>query len=359
VISFWIPAGNSAVAAYRAGRGRSIAHRLAPRDYEDLGPRVHVTTGPQVLAALDQLSEAQRHAVAWLWDEHARLAPSATRWNDPRVALTRFALLRRLAADGLNGFGVYGCGEIDAIRRFPVFVRGRHDHSGPRSRLLHTRGDVSKAIAALRVRGRRKDDLMIVEFADTTDADGWFRKYAAFRAGDRIIACHAFVAREWCVKSEQKQLDEAWIHEDRAFVRDNPHAAWLRRVFTAAGIDYGRADYGVVSGVPQLWEINLNPTIGRRPGQSKPVTLAPELQLLREETRETFHAQLRDALVAIDNDDDGDVELAMPAELSRRLQSDAARRQRARRARSWAHAVYKSPILGFPFRKALTLMPRR
>ena len=52
--------------------------------------------------------------------------------------------------------------------------------------------------------------------------------------------------------------------------------AWLRRVFAVAGVDYGRVDYGVLDGVPQVWEINLNPTIGRPAGWPQKRAQSPE-----------------------------------------------------------------------------------
>jgi hypothetical protein len=49
------------------------------------------------------------------------------------------------------------------------------------------RKELDKALLALRIRGYDREDLLVVEFCDTSDADGIFRKYAAFRVGNAII----------------------------------------------------------------------------------------------------------------------------------------------------------------------------
>jgi len=359
MISFWTPQDNGSIGTYRSNRGRAIAGRFTPRHYEEMTQPMVLSAGTQLFAALDQLSPVQRQATAYIWDEHARAAPRARRLNDPRRALLRFDLLRRLKAEGLNSFGVYRHDEIDAISRFPVFVREIHRHNGPKSRLLYSRHKVWQAMTALRMRGRPRDNLMIVEYADASGADGLFRKYAAFRVGERIIACHVFSSREWCVKSDQNQITEQGVSEDLEYVRGNPHAAWLVRVFDAAGIDYGRIDYGVAGGHLEAWEINLNPTIGRQPGQSKNRNLPEALKTMRESTRELFHEQLRAAFVALDDESADTCRITLGRQLTAELVADGIQRERRHRIRRWARALYESPTLGSPVRKAYSLFPRR
>jgi hypothetical protein len=47
--------------------------------------------------------------------------------------------------------------------------------------------------------------------------------------------------------------------EERDYVMANPHEAALRTIFAIAKIAYGRIDYGMVDGRPQVWEINTDP----------------------------------------------------------------------------------------------------
>jgi hypothetical protein len=359
MISFWTLQDNHGIHAYRSNRGLAIADRFTPRAYEQVGASTELAAGTQLFSALDQLSPVQQRLVAHLWDEHARAAPQARRLNDPRRALLRFDLLRRLRSTGLSSFGVYRAEEIDAIERFPVFVREIHRHNGPKSKLLHNHQQVRQAIQALRIRGRRRENLMIVEFADASGADGLFRKYAAFRVGDRIIACHVMASSHWCVKSQQNQLTEEALTQDLAYVRDNPHLDWLQRVFEAGGIDYGRIDYGVAGGQPQAWEINLNPTIGREPGQSKKRNISVEMKQMRESTRELFHDQLRAAFLALDDPSARTFSVRLAPALLAELDADAAQRRRQHRLLRLAKAVYNSPTWGRPVRLAYSLFPRR
>ena len=69
------------------------------------------------------------------------------------------------------------------------------------------------------------------------------------------------------------------IDAERDFVMDNLHAEALRKVFSIARIQYGRADFALVNGRIQVYEINTNPNHasaenvlrrshpGRRPAQ--------------------------------------------------------------------------------------------
>jgi hypothetical protein len=53
--------------------------------------------------------------------------------------------------------------------------------------------------------------------------------------------------------------------EEYDFIATNPFAEALRPVFDIAGVDYGRVDFGLVAGRPQIYEINTNPDIKLRP----------------------------------------------------------------------------------------------
>lgn len=65
---------------------------------------------------------------------------------------------------------------------------------------------------------------------------------------------------------------------EQAFLSGNPHADLLGPAFEAAGIGYGRADYAMIGGRPQVFEINTNPLIDRP--EAMPPALQPYAQLL-------------------------------------------------------------------------------
>jgi len=334
VITFWVNRdGSFGLANYLANRGRALAGRFRMRLYEDFEPRVRLSPETQIFSALDQLTGDQRQVVADVWDAHLRAAPDSSRLNDPRRALGRFELLTRLQQEGINAFRVFRATDVARVDRFPVFVRHERDHDGALTGLLQSRWAVVQALCALRTRGHRLRDLLLVELCDTSAADGTFRKYAAFKVGDAILACHLMVSREWCVKSESIDVEPAHIEEGRRYVAENPHREWLRRVFAIAGIDFGRVDYGVLDGVPQVWEINLNPTIGGRPGGNPRYrSLSPDLRQIREESRREFHRRLQAAFVALDREPQ-DREIVVPVGPARlaRIRADEAERRRRER----------------------------
>jgi hypothetical protein len=52
------------------------------------------------------------------------------------------------------------------------------------------------------------------------------------------------------------------LYEDELrLIRDNPFEAALQPAFELAGIEYGRADFGLVSGKVEIYEINTNPHV--------------------------------------------------------------------------------------------------
>jgi len=361
MISYWVTQdGSRGIGAYRQNRGLAIADRFETHLYEQIGREVRITGGAQIFSTLDRLTDCQRSGVAAIWDAHARAAPHAPRLNDPRRVLLRFQLLKMLHERGVNAYRVFRAADLTNIDTFPVFVRHMHDHSGPRTRLLETRGDVARALFALRLRGYRLRDLMIVEFCDTSSQDGLFRKFSAFKVGDSIIPSDVMVSHHWCVKSGRNEPTEERIREAMKYVDDNPHEEWLQRVCSIGGVDYGRVDFGVLDGVPQVWEINLNPTIGRETGGQRHSALPASIKRLREEQRESFHSRLRAAFVALDTaNHDSEISVTMDESLLARLELDAAASRRRARVWSGLADMCHHPQLGFPARAILKLFPRR
>jgi hypothetical protein len=102
--------------------------------------------------------------------------------------------------------------------------------------------------------------LLIVEWCDTSDAAGVFRKYSAFVIGESIVARHLVCSRDWVVKDfDLYEHDVLW--EARRYVAENPDAAFLQEIARLAGVEYGRFDYAFADGRPQIWEINMNPIV--------------------------------------------------------------------------------------------------
>jgi hypothetical protein len=47
--------------------------------------------------------------------------------------------------------------------------------------------------------------------------------------------------------------------DELRIVQDNPYGSAVTKAFEIAGIEYGRVDFGIVGGEPQIYEINTNP----------------------------------------------------------------------------------------------------
>jgi hypothetical protein len=166
--------------------------------------------------------------------------------------------------------------------------------------LLDTPAEVRDALGAELLNGRSLNDLMVVEFHSTADAQGIFRKYAAYSVGGRIHGRSLNAGRQWMLKLETSDFTRELVMEDQRYVMDNPHQEQLAQIFAFANIDYGQIDYSVKDGRIQTWEINVNPTIGRgvKPGGGfGPTDLAP----IRSETREFFFANFRKAWMDLDS----------------------------------------------------------
>lgn len=243
---------------YLESHGAGVADRFVPVTYEELVATREYRTGVYCFADLELLSTLEREAAARTWDELT--ARGLRTLNHPLRSRRRYDLLRALHRHGANRFNVYRVDEVDPPLRFPVFVRGENDHKGALTPLLHTPGELTAAIDAMHHDGAGVEDKLIVEFCDTADDAGMYRKYSAFIVGDRVLARHVFFDRDWMVK-RPRMLNSQLLEEERRYVETNPHESQLSAIFAEAEITYGRIDYGMLDGTIQVWEINTNPMI--------------------------------------------------------------------------------------------------
>lgn len=279
--------------------GRDVASRFDVIHTETLPARRELRRGTYVLAALDQYSSGTAALVAAI---HAQLSGhEGVRFlNHPSSTLQRFELLDTMHRSGRNDFRAVRVTDDWRSLRYPVFVRDSGSHDGALSPLLHTPIDVERAIGQALVQGRQLRRLMVVEFCDTADSDGSYRKYSAFVVGRHIVPRYLSVSREWMLKFQGSEFTLRMAEEERDYVLTNPHEAELRDIFALARVDYGRIDYGMKDGRLQTWEINLNPTIGRglRTSSGK---IPPELEAVRKPTKEHFYTRFREAWESVDS----------------------------------------------------------
>jgi hypothetical protein len=244
----------------------SLAERLVIVPYESATTQASLMPGTYIFSDLEQLSAGGLQTAIRLWERLSDLKPEVTLLNDPSRALRRYELLRALHAQGINRFTVFRASDAlgsapPAPVRFPVFLRSEREHTGNLSDLLYSWKEVRKAVSKLLAGGKYPaEDLLIVEWCDTSDDAGVFRKYSAFVIGETIVARHLVCSRDWLVK-DFALYDAELLWEARAYVAENPHAAFLQEIARLAGIEYGRFDYAFADGRPQIWEINMNPIV--------------------------------------------------------------------------------------------------
>lgn len=256
------PGQETGIHNYFSSSGRSLAPLIGIRNYDWLFRSRTLPLSAYVFADIDRLSNSEAEFAANVWQHlHSRF-PRLPLLNHPTRSMRRYELLRTLKEQTINVFDVYRITEARSPRRFPVFLRRGDEHGDIISPLLHTREEFDTAVEEFSLQGRSREDILIVEFADTADQRGIYRKYSAFIIGDRVIAHHLLFSQDWCVRIWD--LEEAeMLQEEFDFVMTNPHAEQLKAICTLAGIGYGRIDYAMLHGVPQIWEINTNPNFTR------------------------------------------------------------------------------------------------
>lgn len=361
MISFWVDAaGSFTMETYLATRGQQLVDRIQVRRYEQLAAHVEVPTGAHVFAALDQLGAGGLETVAALYDQLSERCPGDRLLNNPRRVWLRYELLTKLFGAGINGFRAYRASEVAEAPRFPVFVRGDSRHDGPLTGILTSRRELDKALLALRARGFGVAELLIVEFCDLVDAEGMYRTASAFIVGQHIVPAHLVRGHNWMLKWDTSEHGERAMQEHLDYVLGNPHEGALRRIFSLAGVDYGRIDYGVRGETLQVWEINTNPTLGPSTGPSV-ATLAPKLEAMLEQARAVHHGALRQAFRALDNEwDHKQVVVRIdPAPISR-MRAETVRTTRRSAALRFLQNIYGRPRIGWIFRAVYSwLLPRR
>ncbi len=181
--------------------------------------------------------------------------------NDPRRFLPRDALLKRLYREGVNRFTCHHPVFDECPDRFPVFLRTISGHRGVLSDLLQDPAAAKAALEAALDAGYPLRDLLFVEYAAEWDPEtGGFHKHSAFKVGDRIIRANTVNEGSWMAKhGEPGMATPAQYRAERIEMDAFPHEEFVRRVFAAAGLDFGRIDFGIVDGRPQAYEVNSNP----------------------------------------------------------------------------------------------------
>ena len=248
---------------YLAAWNRALRPLARVLTYQEAARRRAFHEGTYVFSDLEILTRAQMALAEDLFDQLALAGDGVRLVNHPRLTLHRLRLLEALHAAGKNNFRAFPIADA-AAARFPVFIRAATDHEGSLTTLIHNQAQLANAVTrvtrSFSAQGRDRADLIVVEYCDTSDPQGVFRKYSAFVVGDRVIAKHLLFSRSWMVK-DASLVDQELLDEERRYVFANPHEELLRPIFQAAHLEYGRIDYAFLGARLQTWELNTNPAI--------------------------------------------------------------------------------------------------
>lgn len=283
--------------SYTMGRylkawGGSLDRQVRSIAYDELPERKELGAGTYIFSDIERLDPLQTDVAAQVWEQLSSSGEDFRLYNHPRHSMRRLKLLDFLARDGGNRFRAHRAASYTDNLRYPVFVRHVFEHSGALTRLLENEKDLNWALLHLvGTHGHSIRDLLIVEFCDTADSSGWYRKYSSFMIGGNVIPRHLIFGRGWQVKAPVSVDDETLQQEEIRYLDENPHSEELRRIFEAACIEYGRVDYSVLQGNLQVWEINTNPMILQEPERFEPSQMPVQLEFARN---------IKDAFMAID-----------------------------------------------------------
>ena len=329
MIHFVVPAAQAAAMKdYLDVQGKSLCEEFRVLHYEGLAQQLEFVRGTYVLAALDQLSPAMSRLLLEIYQELKEIG-GIRFLNDPSKSLQRFELLTELHRRGLNDFRVMRANTDLKDVRFPVFLREERLHDGAISPLLNSVSEIRQAIGRALVQGHELRNLMVVEFCDTADERGFYRKYAAFVVGKRVIPRSLNYGRHWMLKHSETEFTVPMVLEELDYVSKNPHQQQLSEIFELARVEYGRIDYAMKDGKLQTWEINLHPTIGRglRP-RSK--NIPADVDAIRDEVRHCFYDGFESAWKEVNLSTNGQppVELRLSPQLIREAIAPVEHQQR-------------------------------
>ena len=252
------------------GYGKHLAARIRILTYEQLfAERRLPLSGCVIFSDLDRLTAEAKTALAGLHDRLREAAPGTTLLNHPLDSLLRYDLLRELHACGINSFNAYRMRDRMIPQRFPAFLRRESGFEHEPMPLVTDRAQAEAGFLHMQMKHGSLEDGLFVEYCETADGMGLYRKFGAFVVGDCIVPRHVFFSRKWMVKIPDLEWPEL-LAEELAYIETNPHAAPLLDICRRARIQYGRIDYAFMGDRLQIWEINTNPMVVNDTGSGDP-----------------------------------------------------------------------------------------
>jgi hypothetical protein len=265
-----------------------------------------------IFTGIDRLDAGERR-LASLFYRHinAQGAGSGFRaLNDPAIGMGRYRLLRTLHDAGINDFNAYLATETLRPSRYPVFLRRNSSSTPPLTDLLQSPAELEAALEKLVTAGEAPEDLIIIEYCAEETEPGIFIKQAEYRIGERYVPNASQFSSGWYVKrTTHVEVPDRLHHADVVVLDTDPYAAPLKRVFELSGIEYGRADFGIVGGRPQIYEVNFNPDLTTQRQRPRP-------NPLNRANWDRSESLVFEALHAIDSSGQGSVRSVANSELA-------------------------------------------
>ena len=244
-----------------AGRRSGAAVDLLT--YPQLFQQRQLPRATYIFTDLDRLPTEMLRATATVYQQ-LRLQ-GIVALNDPARVLSRYGLLRALFQRGINQFNAYRAEEGVTPERWPVFLRTDGDHLGPLPELYRRPKELQAGIKDAVDRGIPMSRLLVIEYAAQPTRPGLFTKHSSFRMGKSEFAHTNVHDNQWIAKNGKRGIATPELYEEELrVVRENPYGPAVAAAFDIGGIDYGRADFGIVDGKVQIYEINTNPNIALR-----------------------------------------------------------------------------------------------
>jgi hypothetical protein len=247
------------VVPFLCAAGGALRNTLRITPYEDIFSRGSLAAGHLIFTDMDRLSGHELEAAHMIARSMRDAVPGIRVLNEPARSRQRYSLLTTLWKEGVNPFRAARLDDTIPALRYPVFIRREDGAFGPETDLLYSEEELQDAIANLPARGLPLRGRIAVEYCAEKNADGYYRKYGAFRVADRILPQHIQFSRHWMVKQDTNVITPAFVAEEEQYIRQNPHEAELRTIFDRAHVEFGRIDYAFAGGRLIVYEINSNP----------------------------------------------------------------------------------------------------
>lgn len=266
-------------------------------NYGNLFESNEIETGTWIFQDIERLVEWERLRAARIATVLEKAGARVL--NHPVRACGRYELQRRLFTQGVNRFQTFRGDEMRIPGNWPVFIRFEHDHKSPNPTLIYNLEQLNAALEGMVRQSIPLGALLIVEYCGEQGADGLWRKYAAYRVGDEIIHHHLVREDNWVAKNGNPDLqldDDAWRAlriEERDYIESEGDPHQLMRGFSIGSLEFGRMDYNLVGGEPQIYEINTNPVIGEALPEGDKVPAMPRKQLHRQANKKIIEALRR------------------------------------------------------------------